>query len=127
MPTAKAPITAPGIEPSPPSTAAAKTDSRIRAPASGSIEVSTASSTPPTPESPAPRNSVVMATTCGSMPLSRARSTLSATARIALPKRVKRRKAKTAAMTRAASTMFSICCGPTRRSRNLRSGFSGRS
>ncbi len=127
MPMAMAPATAPGIEPSPPSTAAAKIDSTSRVPVSGSTEVSSPTSMPPIPASPAPTITVTTATRTGSTPRSSARSRLSATARIARPVRLKRRKAQSSAMLASARPKFCNCCGPTRNAPKRQSRSNGSS
>ena len=127
MPTTSAPTTAPGTLPSPPTTAAAKIERIARKPVSGSIVVSRPSSMPPSPASPMPTNDTVRAMVSPLMPLMPASVGLSATARIALPARVKARKAKIAAVTASAIARFSTCCGPTRRPAKRQSRMSGRS
>ena len=80
----------------------------------GSSVVSRPISMPPKPARPAPTATVTTATRSGSMPRRRARSRLSATARIERPVRVQRRKAQIAAMMHSAMAKFFICCGPMR-------------
>ena len=108
----KAPATAPGMLPSPPTTAAANTDSMVAVPVSGSIAVSSPISIPPNPASPMPRNVTSRATVRAFMPFSAASDGLSATARIILPVRVKPRNRNSAAIATAAQPAFAACCGP---------------
>ena len=87
----------------------ANTDRMARNPSNGSIEVSSPSSMPPMPASPMPAKLMSRATRSGSMPLRLAKVGLSATARIALPVRVKARKANTDIITiRVATTTDGI-------------------
>ncbi len=86
----------------------------MRVPVSGSIELSSPSSMPPTPTSPMPTKLAIMAIRSGRMPLSAASSGLSAEARMALPIRVKAKAANTASIRASANAMVSSCCGLTR-------------
>ena len=121
MPTTTAPSTAPGMLPSPPTTAAAKTGRMARKPVSGSTEVSSAISIPPIPARPIPSAFARCATRSASIPLIPASTGLSATARMVLPVRVKARKRNSAAITATAMPAFQSCCGPMRRKAKPRS------
>ena len=82
---------------------------------------------PPTPASPMPPKLVSRATRSASMPLRLASVVSSATARIALPVRVKARKTNTASIATTAMTRFSTCCGPMRNGPHCQSRRIGRS
>ena len=74
---------------------------------------------PPMPASPMPTKLTRRATISALMPLMPASVGLSATARMALPVRVKARKRNSAAMATTAMTRFSTCCGPMRSAARL--------